>query len=136
MEMVDLGMADKVIAGREFTLNEYIDNTMNSENDIEIQVDHLEIEIKNYKVSKIIFKILGLLLVVCLVTSIAFFRVPLTLLLFNVVCIMLCAIIVNQNSIILKKLYLIEMTNQIINSYYKKLEDDETPNIRKILANW
>lgn len=137
MELVDLNMVSKVLSDEEFTIDEYIENVTNSKNDIEIQVDHIEKEIKNYKFSRILFLVMaavfGVLLILqtCLI-----FSVSINLIFFEILVILLCIIISNMSGIILNKLYLIEMSNQILEIYYKKYESYEDRDIRSILAKY
>lgn len=137
MELIDLNMVDKVLSDKEFTIQEYIANTVNSQNDIEVQVDHIEKEIKNYRYSRILFIILGILSAVFLLLNTCFIaNVSLHLIILNVLVILLCLIIINLNTIIINKLYMIEMGNQIVGIYYKKYENQAGRDIRSILAKY
>lgn len=136
MELVDLNMIDNILKNKEFTIDEYIENTINSENDIEIQVDHINQEIKNYSRAKMLFYVIAIILTITFIISMFLTDISLQEVITTITSILLCLIAANLNNIILNKLYLIEMSNQILDLYYNKYKDESDDSIDQILAKY
>lgn len=133
MELVDLNMVDNILKNREFTIKEYVENSLESNNSIEIQVDHIDQEIKNYKLSRNCFIIIGIVMICMTILDCVFQDTTFMRVFLNAFVVLLCVIIVNLDNIVLNKLYLIELANQIIDLYYSKYGQYEDAELKKVL---
>lgn len=133
MENIDLTSVENIIEGKEFSLKEYINNVSSENDNFRVQVDHLDNEVKSYKLLKVLFYVIAIMLLIILGIS-CFLDDNLTIneIILLTIGVFMSLIVANLSTIILSKLYLINLSNRVVDTYfdrYKKYVDKEATTI-------